>query len=89
MTYIAIHQFTMTFYVSVIDCGQPPVLNSTQLTLINGTVYSSLVMYNCTEDHHVFNDESLLTETYTVCTEYGNWSELIYPDGCKGIVPEC
>ena len=72
-------------YVSVLDCGEPPLLNNTQRTLVNGTVYSSLVMYNCTEDHHVLTDESLLTETYTVCTEYGTWSQLMYPDGCRGM----
>ena len=73
----------LRFNILVLDCGPPPSLNNTRLTLLNGTVYSSLVMYSCTEDHHVFIDsDALVTETYTMCTQYGNWSQIIYPEGC-------
>ena len=73
------------FCVSVIDCGEPPLLNNTHITLVNGTVYSSLVTYTCS-DHHVFNNDSLQTETHTVCTEHGNWSRIMYPEGCEGVL---
>ena len=81
---MVVNIYIITAYVSVLDCGEPPILNNTQRTLVNGTVYNSLVMYNCAEEHHVFEDESLLTETYTVCTEHANWSQVMYPEGCNG-----
>ena len=67
----------------MLECGEPPLLNNTQLTLVNGTVYSSLVKYNCL-DYHVFNNESLLTEVYAMCTGHGNWGPIIYLEGCQG-----
>ena len=73
-------------YFSVLDCGEPPSLNNTQRTLVNGTVYSSLVMYNCTEEGQVLDDKLLLRETYTVCTEHGSWSRNINSsEGCHGM----
>ena len=71
----------------MLECGEPPLLNNTQRTLVNGTVYSSLVEYRCS-DYHVFNNESLLTEVYAICTEHGNWGPIIYPEGCQGKLQE-
>ena len=73
----------LPFNILVLDCGPPPSVNNTHSTLLNGTVYSSLVMYNCTGDHHVFTDsDTSITETYTMCTKHGNWSQIVYPEGC-------
>ena len=71
----------------MLDCGEYPLLNNTHLTLVNGTVYDSLVAYSC-PDHHVYNNDLLQTETHTVCTEHGNWGQIMYPEGCKGVLQE-
>ena len=72
----------MFFYITAINCGDPPFLNSTHRVMVNGTVYSSIVQYTCNDPYDVF--PGIITEIRIHCTNQGNWSLIEYPLGCHG-----
>ena len=69
-------------HITAINCGDPPILSNTQRVMVNGTVYSSIVQYTCTDPYDVFS--GIITEIQIDCTDQGNWGLIAYPLGCHG-----